>query len=325
MSSPLISVIIVSFNTCDILRKCLEQLFLVAGNMTPEVIVVDNASRDASADMVERDFPAVRLIRSHTNLGFAAANNLALEVANGDFLLLLNPDALVEPECLQRSLAYMEDNPCVGMGGGRLVDGEGRWQPSARQFPSLMNELLVLTGLAARYPKSRFFGRFDRTWDNSGKVASVDWVPGAYTLIRRKALDQTGGFDERFFLYYEEVDLCRRFHQGGWQIQYWPDVLVRHTGGESSKTVEHLDFSSSGSQLTLWRMRSELLYYRKHHGKLVAFLVARLEGGWHRLRALRATLQGKMTKASDSRQIATLMRQAWKDTDGGQHSPVRPW
>ena len=214
----LISVIVVSFNTRDILRACLQRLFSVAEGLHLQVLVVDNASRDASADMVAQEFPDICLIRSGINLGFAAANNLGFVAAKGDYVLLLNPDALLEPEALQLALSRMEADPSIGMGGGLLLDQAGQRQPSARQFPSWLNEALVLSGLAARYPKSRFFGRFDRTWDDSDQAASVDWVPGAFALMRREALDRVGAFDERFFLYYEEVDLCRRFHRQGWKI-----------------------------------------------------------------------------------------------------------
>ena len=322
---PLISVIVVSFNTRDILRACLQRLFSVAADLHLQVIVVDNASRDASADMVEQEFPDVQLIRSAINLGFAAANNSGFLLARGDYVLLLNPDALLEPAALQRALARMEADSSIGMGGGLLLGRDGQREPSARRFPSLLNEVLVLSGLAARYPKSRFFGRFDRTWDDSGQATAVDWVPGAFALMRREALDQVGPFDERFFLYYEEVDLCRRFHARGWKIMYWPDVVIRHWGGESSKTVENQDFSSSGSQLTLWRMRSGLLYYRKHHGALTVRAVAWLESGWHRLRAWRALRRGQQRKAQESQRVVALMRQAWRETDGGLSSPARPW
>ncbi len=321
---PLISVIVVSFNTRDILRACLQRLFSVTAGLRLQVIVVDNASRDASADMVAQEFPGICLIRSGSNLGFAAANNLAFLQARGDHVLLLNPDALLEPQALQRALAHIEADPAIGLGGGLLLGRDGQREPSARRFPSLLNELLVLSGLAARYPQSRFFGRFDRTWDNSGQAATVDWVPGAFALMRRAALDQVGPFDERFFLYCEEVDLCRRFRARGWKILYWPDVVIRHSGGESSRTLADQEFSSSGSQLTLWRMRSQLLYYRKHHGAL-ARGVAALESGWHGLRAWRARRQGLLRKAAESERVVALMRQAWRETDGGRSSPPRPW
>lgn len=324
-NSPKTSVVIVSFNTREILRACITRLIEVAQGLEFEIIVVDNNSRDASADMVERDFPAVKLIRSAVNLGFAAANNLGFQEAGGEFVLLLNPDALLEAGALQQALRHMAADPGIGMGGGMLLDKHGTKQPSARKYPSLLNELLVLSGLAARFPRSRFFGRFDRTWDESGRPAPVDWVPGAFALIRRAALDAVGGFDERFFLYYEEVDLCLRLSRQGWSVWYWPDVVIRHWGGESSKTVEHVEFSSSGSQLTLWRMRSALLYYRKHHGVLVTSLVALLEGGWHQLRGLRARLQGKVRKQQESGRVVALMRRAWWETRCGTVSPARPW
>jgi len=319
------SVIIVSFNTREILRACLERLFACTPDLNLEVIVVDNHSRDASADMVAKDFPAVKLIRSAVNLGFAAANNVGFKAASGDFILLLNPDALLEAGALHKALAHMAANPGIGMGGGRLLDREGREQPSARLYPSLLNEALVISGLASRFPKSKFFGRFDRTWDDSGQPARVDWVPGAFALIRKTALEAAGAFDERFFLYYEEVDLCLRFQKAGWAIWYWPDVVIRHWGGESSKTVEHVEFSSTGSQLTLWRMRSALLYYRKHHGTLAVSLVALLESGWHQLRALRARAQGNPRKQHESSRVVSLMRRAWDETHCGSISPQRPW
>ncbi|MEY4762714.1 MAG: hypothetical protein RLZZ200_2570 [Pseudomonadota bacterium] len=322
---PTVSVVIVSFNTREILRQCLQRLYEETGAVTFETIVVDNASRDASADMVAQDFPQVRLIRSDTNLGFAAANNLAFREVTGEYVLLLNPDAMLERGSLQSSLLHMSESPKLGMGGGCLLGREGEKQPSARMFPSLLNEFLVLSGLAAKFPDSRFFGRFDRTWDRGTQPVKVDWVPGAYAFIRRRALEEVGYFDERFFLYYEEVDLCRRFRDAGWEIWYWPDVVVRHTGGESSKTVKNVEFSSSGSQLTLWRMRSELLYYRKHHGLVIAKAASLLEQTWHRVRAWRAERRGNENKARDSRRIVELQDRAWQETTGGLVSPPRPW
>jgi GT2 family glycosyltransferase len=156
----------------------------------------------------------------------------------------------------------------------------------------------------------------------------VDWVPGAYGIIPRTLLDSIGFFDEAFFLYYEEVDLCRRIRAAGYRIRYWSDVHVVHLGGESSKTVKRLTFSSSGSQLTLWRMRSELLYYRKHHGWMGARGAKALESGWHRLRAWknrRSDDAARVAKAEESRVIVTLKAQAWKETEGGRVSPPRPW
>jgi len=323
---PDASVVIVSFNTREILRNCLSSLYEAIGSRDIEVIVVDNASRDGSADMVASAFPRVVLVRSDVNLGFAAGNNAAFRRARGRHIVLLNPDTLLGSDALDRALAHMDAVPSVGMAGGRLLNRNGVDEPAARMFPSVLNDFLALSGLAARFPRSRLFGRFDRTWATASRPADVDWVPGAFAIIRREVLETVGDFDERFFLYYEEVDLCRRIKAAGWRVRYWPDIVVHHWGGESSKTLTDQTFSSSGSQLTLWRMRSALLYYRKHHGGVGAWAAARLELGWHALRRIRARLsRGCGAKAAESGRIMALMRQAWSETSGGQQSPARPW
>ena len=322
-----ISVVIVSFNTCELLRQCLLNLEREASGLLYEGIVVDNASRDGSAEMVESEFPGVRLVRNKNNRGFAAANNQGFQIARGRYVVLLNSDAFLRPQALARSLEYMDANPQVGLAGGRLVGQDNSWQPSARAFPSLLNDLLMMSGLADKYSKSRFFGRLDRTWADPLEAASVDWVPGAYSIIRREALQRVGYFDERFFLYYEEVDLCRRLKAAGYEIWYWPDIVVVHLGGESSKAIKNLDISSAGTQLTLWRMRSGLLYYRKHHGAFGAWSVMILELCWNRLRMLRnrSKRRDRQDKRERARTAMKLMQLAWRDTCGGNVSPPQPW
>lgn len=324
--APDASVVIVSFNTSDILRACLASLEQAKGMRAIEVIVVDNASHDGSANMVAAEFPGVSLIRSAINLGFAAGNNAAFERARGRHVILLNPDTLLDRDALERAIAHMDGDPSVGMAGGRLLNRGGTEEPAARQFPSLLNDFLALSGLAARFPHSRLFGRFDRTWAPVEQAADVDWVPGAFAIVRREVLAQVGHFDERFFLYYEEVDLCRRIKAAGWRIRYWPDIVVHHWGGESSKTLTDHTISSSGSQLVLWRMRSALLYYRKQHGRLAAWAAAQLEIGWHAMRRAKTALTGgSPEKSAESAQVVSLMRRAWTETAGGQISPSRPW
>jgi hypothetical protein len=322
------SVVIVSFNTRDLLRECIRTLQREAGGVKHETIVVDNASRDGSADMVATEFPEVRLIRSEINLGFAAANNLAFEIARGRYIVLLNSDAFLRPGALPLSIEHMDTNPQVGLAGGRLVGRDGSWQPSARMFPSPLNNLLMMSGLAAKYPKSRLMGRMDRSWADPLQPASVDWVPGAYSIIRRSVLDQIGFFDERFFLYFEEVDLCRRVKAAKSEIWYWPDIVVQHLGGESAKTMKSLKFLTPGSQIELWRMRAGLLYFRKHHGKLGAWLSMLLERWWYRLRAFRNSWSSsaqRNARVADFEMGITMLAQAWKDTKGGAISPQRPW
>ncbi len=326
---PDASIVVVSFNTRDMLRDCLNTLMERAGNVTYEVIVVDNASRDTSSEMIAEEFPDVVLIRSEENLGFAGANNRGFEIARGRYVVLLNSDAFIEEGALPLSVQKMDEQPRVGLASGRLVGRNGEWQPSARMFPSVTNELLTLSGLRDRYPHSRFFGRMDRTWADPLEPAEVDWVPGAYSIIRREALEAIGYFDRRFFLYYEEVDLCLRLKEAGYQLWYWPDIVVLHIGGESARTVENAGgMSNAGAQLTLWRMRSALLYHRKHHGYTGALAAMAAEAGFHQIRAWKnrgsddPVAQGK---AQESQTIVGLIRRAWDETGGGRNSPPQPW
>jgi len=313
-----LSVLIVTYNSAPQLPACLNSL----RNQTLqdfEIIVVDNASRDESAALIRSDYPEVNLIVSDSNLGFGNANNKALTVAQGSYLVLLNPDATLPANTLENALKYIEENPDAGMGGGLLQGTQG-----ARLFPSLLNDALTLSGLANRYSNSRFFGRFDRSWADPAQAVAVDWVPGAFAIIRRDLVDSIGLFDPRFFLYYEEVDLCRRIHEAGFKVYYWPDLVITHIGGASSETVDGLAFASSGKQLTLWRMRSQLLYYRKWHGWFYSWLVKGLEQTWHSLRASRNATRNP-AKAEESKRIVELWQLAWQDTQGGLNSPTQPW
>lgn len=322
-----LSVIVVSYNTRDVLHRCLQCLDEYSGGLSVEVLVVDNGSRDGSVEMLEMHHPDAVVIRSGANIGFAAANNRALQHASGRYIVLLNSDAFLQPGVLNLAVSHMDREIEVGLGGGRLV-GEGySWQPSARVYPSLLNDFLVLSGLASRFPSSRFFGRTDRTWADPLKAAEVDWVPGAFSIIRREVFSRAGGFDEAFFLYFEEVDLCRRIRSLGYKVWYWPDLVVVHLGGESSKSNRHAVRSRWGSQLLLWSIRSKYLYYRKHHGA-TACLAHQLELRWYQLRQLRNRFS-KSTKrqqnATESATVVGLLKRAWSETDGGKVSPPKPW
>jgi GT2 family glycosyltransferase len=322
-----VSIVIVSFNTRDLLRECLTAVQKEAAFIRSEIFVVDNASSDCSAEMVEREFPAVQLFRSDINLGFGRANNLALARARGRYFVLLNSDAFFAPGALARAIAHMDANPNCALGGGLLVGRDGTWQPSARSFHSVTGDAIILTGLAAKFPHSRIFGSFDRTWADAKVAAPVDWVPGAFSIMRPQALRRTGFFDPAFFLYYEEVDLCLRLRHAGYTVWYWPDVVITHVGGESSRQHTSLDFSSTAAQVVLWRMRSTLLYYRKHHG-----IRARFAFWMERTLYAAAMLRNSFTKNAyrverkqHFRMQRALLLQAWKDTDGGRTSPPRPW
>jgi len=322
-----ISLVIVSFNTREVLRESLQSVERERGDLRIEIFVVDNNSHDGSVAMVETEFPEVQVLRSPVNLGFGAANNVALEHAQGRFLVLLNSDAFLCPRSLQLAFQHMQEDPEAGLAGGRLIGRDSQLQPSARMLPTILSDFLVMSGLANKYPKSRFFGSFDRTWADPMQPAEVGWVPGAFSIIRPEALRKVGLFDPDFFLYSEEVDLCKRIQNAGYKVMYWPDIVVIHIGGESSRQIKTLQMSSAGAQLIRWRMRSTLLYYRKHHGAK-AWLAKMLELTLLRLTSLRNSISSdprRKERARVSRNMVRLMQQAWEDTNGGRVSPPRPW
>lgn len=330
-----VSIVVVSFNTRELLRECLLSVLAecarLPGGATAEILVVDNASADGSADMVDREFTAspnpVRVIRSEVNLGFGAANNVAIEAAQGQYLVLLNSDAFFHPGALRVALEHMRANPTVGIGGGRLVGRDGAPQPSARCFHSIWMDALVLTGLSDRFPHSRIFGAPGRAWADPNQPADVDWIPGAFLILRREALIETGLFDPAFFLYYEEVDLCRRVKSASFRVVYWPDILVTHLGGESSSRLTSFKLSSHAREVVLWRMRSTLLYYRKHHGWQVRLAMG-LEIFLYAMRRIRNFRNSNPARRERGREAALLQRlmlHAWRETRGGRISPPTPW
>lgn len=325
--TPDVSVIIVSFNTREVLRQCLQSVLDDSSGLVTEILVVDNASTDGSPEMIEQEFPEVRLIRSEINLGFGEGNNVALREARGRYFVLLNSDAFFVKGALPLAIKHMDENPSVGLGGCRLIGRDGLSQPSSRCFHSVVGDLVVLSGLAAKFPKSKFFGNFDRTWANENDAAPVDWVPGAFSILRPSALKKVGFFDPSFFLYYEEVDLCLRLKKVGIPVWYWPDIVVIHIGGESSRQLKSLEFSPRAAHVVLWRMRSTLLYYRKHHGWRVR-LAKWMEQTLYTVTVARNRFTSNPERRERERHhriLIGLMNQAWRDTNGGRVSPPRPW
>ena len=323
-----ISVIIVSFNTSAMLRECLESLFRYPGSGELEVFVVDNDSKDDSVAMVRESFQQVHLIENKTNLGFAAANNQAYELATGQYVVLLNPDAYVKPGAMENGVAFMENHPECGLCGGRLVNLDGDLDPSARRFPNSLYKFFTLSGLSDRYASSRIFGRGDFKYFDHNSVQEVDWVPGTFTIYRRHMLTQTGLFDERFFIYYEETDLCLRAKKNGWKVFFVPDAEVVHVGGGSARTRKDQKFDKGGSQVLKFRMRSEYLYFRKNRGLLSLLANAGVEIKWHALRYLVNLRPGGENRALKREESAGFVRQGLQalwDTRMGTVSPPIPW
>ena len=261
-SSATLTTLLVSYNTKSLLTPCLDALDKALAPIGGgEVIVVDNASRDGSAEFLQQNRPDVVLIESRENVGFGRANNLALDRIRSRFLLLLNTDAFVPADALAGPLAYMEAHPECGVLGVRLVGRDGEPQPGCRYFPTPLNSFWARAGITRRFGSPRMVD--DIEWDHRD-LRECDWVPGCYYLIRREVIDKVGLFDPRFFLYFEEVDHCREVKKAGWKVMFYPHVDVIHLGGESAKSDGAI--SKSGRQLEALQIESALLYFRKHHG-----------------------------------------------------------
>lgn len=256
-----LTAIIVNFNTEGLLRDAIGRLQSAAARISLKIAIVDNASKDNSVTLIKREFPACHLIVNDMNVGFGRANNQALKLVEGRYVLLLNTDALVSPDTIYKTIGYMDSHPRCGILGVRLVGRDGVLQPSARYFPTPWNLFLARTGLNRIFSQVQMVD--DMTWDHAS-VRQCDWVPGCYYLVRKEVIDQIGLFDPRYFLYYEEVDHCLAARQAGWEVAYYPDTTVVHIGGESAKTESTI--TTSGRQIEAIQIESELLYFRKNHG-----------------------------------------------------------
>jgi len=233
--SARVAIIIVNYQTYSELRACLASLEEEA-HVGQEIVVVDHISRDASADGLVRNFPYIHLLRVCGNDGFAAGVNRGARASHGTYLLLLNPDSIVEAGLVGRLADWMDAHPEVGAVGPRILNDDGSVQASARKFPDftavIAGRSSWLTRALPRNPLSR------RNLPALGADAStpmpVDWVSGACMMIRRSAFEQIGGMDEGFFLYWEDADFCRRLTHAGWRVMYLPTVATQHIGGRSS-------------------------------------------------------------------------------------------
>jgi len=257
---PLIdlSIVIVNWNTRDLLQDCLTSIFRNAGSTHLQVIAVDNGSRDDSVDMVTRDFPDVELVINGRNLGFAVANNRGLSRARGRYLLLLNSDTIVLPGAFDEMVRYLDAHPCVGALGPRLLNEDRSLQLSTRDFPRLDHDAVILLevkhwpvlgDLARRYAQRAYGMDYVETHQ-------VDWVQGSCLLLGREAIEQVGVLDENYFFDYEESDLCYRLLQRGWPTMFLASAEIVHLGGQSRSRVRAVSL--------IWHYKSMLRYYRLH-------------------------------------------------------------
>jgi len=235
-TAPLLSIIIVNYNVREFLHHALVSLQKAMKGIRGEIIVVDNASDDGSIEMVRRRFTAVHLIASKTNVGFARANNLGLKRARGKYLLLINPDTIVQENTLRVMVKFFAENPDVGLAGCKILNPDGSFQLACRRsFPRPWVALTKMVGLSALFPKSRLFGKYNLTYLNPDETYEIDAVSGSFMMVRREAYEQVGGLDEDFFMYGEDLDWCYRIQQAGWKNYYVHTTQIIHYKGESTK------------------------------------------------------------------------------------------
>ncbi|MDD3936001.1 glycosyltransferase family 2 protein [Rhodoferax sp.] len=256
-----LSVIVVNYNTCHLFDEFFTSLDASSLTLSVQTLLVDNASTDTSRTLLHAMGAAISVTFNDVNVGFGRANNQAVPLVEGRYALLLNTDAFVAPNTLTKTLAWMDSHPDCGVLGVKLTDRAGALQPSCRYFPTPFNIFLNRTGLQRLFPWVVLVD--DMTWDHAS-VRECDWVPGCYYLIRHEVLDKVGLFDPRFFMYYEEVDHCRRVKAAGWKVMFYPDTSVVHLAGESAKSAGVL---SKARQISGLQVESELLYMRKHYGR----------------------------------------------------------
>lgn len=272
-ATPDISIIIVSWRVRDLLKLAIasiddsiKQTRRAGHTLNVEVIVIDNNSDDGTTEMVRTSFPAVRLIANKVNRGFASANNQALAIARGRYILFLNPDAELVNDALWQMYKFIQEQPLVGLIGPELKNDDGSLQRSCRRFPTFWSAFIVLLKLHNFFPNN-FSVRQYYMWSFKHQtIRRVDQVMGACMMVSRNVLDEVGYFDERFFIFFEEVDLSKRINEAGYIIFFYPEAVVRHRRS-----------SAFQQRRVLWRQwhfaKSFRRYFWKHHGVLPASLL----------------------------------------------------
>ena len=260
--APDVSVVIVNWNTRDFLRDCLASVHAETKDLTFEVFVVDNASKDGSADMVLAEFPSVHLIANTENRGFAAANNQALALARGRYALVLNPDTIVKDGAIGKAVRIADAEPRVAVLGCQVLLNESRVQMTCFRSPSATGLFLWLTKLERLIPKSWFGGgQSYRDWDRKS-ARDVDVVTGMFMLVRREAMQQVGVMDEDYFVYAEEADWCVRFGKAGWRCRFTPEARIVHRDGGGKAT------SQIPVPMYVMGQKTLLIFLRKNRGRL---------------------------------------------------------
>lgn len=257
-----LSIVVVNFNTRELLRACLASIAAETTGIQYEVILVDNASTDGSREMLEGEFPGIKCIYNSQNRGFAAANNQAIRVAEGRYILLLNSDTKVLDGAIQKTLQFMDRTPDTGIAGCKLLNPDGTLQPSCRSFPSVWNIFAETFFLYILFERTELFGRYHMTHFDHNKIRRVDVVKGAFMMIRREVFERVGLLDESYFMYTEETDYCYRMNAIGYHTYFFPWASVVHHEGGSVENFERLFEQFHSTQIQF--LRKHFRGIRKH-------------------------------------------------------------
>jgi GT2 family glycosyltransferase len=279
-----ISVVIVAWNARHYLELCLESLAEAHPRRSMEILVVDNASSDGTAEMVETRFSHVKLIRSHENLGFSKGNNLAIRQCQGRYIALVNPDVIVFPGCLDALADFLDQNPKVGNVGPRVFNPDMTQQSTCRRFPNLWNNFCSAAGLASKFKGSRFFAGEHMWFFPHDRTLAVNVLVGCFSMIRRDAFDAVGLLDEDLFMYGDDVDWCRRCWNAGWEVVFFPGARAIHDRGKITAPYP--------VRFAVAQQRSVLHYWKKHHSFLGVLGIRSIILFHHTLRYTVAVLSG---------------------------------
>lgn len=220
------------------MQQALDSLIEAAGNISCEIIVVDNASKDQTVEMLFTKYPQIKVIVNQENLGFSKANNQAIKEANGDYLLIINPDTITGKETLQKVLAFMDQHPHAGALGVRMINGQGKFlKESKRGFPTPWVAFTHLSGLSKLFPNIKSFQKYHAGHIGEFDISEVDVLAGAFMMIRNEALKKVGLFDESFFMYGEDIDLSYRMKLAGFKNFYFPETYIIHFKGQSTRKL----------------------------------------------------------------------------------------
>ena len=258
-----VTVVIISYNVAELLNKCITSIKRET-NCSHEIIVVDNNSKDNSVEMLKTYHPDVRLIQNEMNVGFAKANNQAFKKAKGRYLLMLNPDTIVLDSAIDKLVKFMDEHPGIGACGPKNLNPDMTLQHNCHHFPTLYTRLVEHLQLTRFFPRTKVFGREHMTYWDYNEIKEVDWITGCSLLIRKKALDQVGLLDEKYFMYTEETDLCFRLKKAKWKTVFYPLAAIIHYGGQSalSQNKEKV-FAKS---IITYLFTTRYYFFKKHYG-----------------------------------------------------------